>query len=222
MTLIGIGGAARAGKSAIAEVLEREFGFQVLNMSDALSDALYALNPIVFLPQAVRLPDGSALGAHKHMRYQALVDLVGYTEAKTVPEVRRLLQFLGTEVGRNIIDEDVWVDIMTRRILALGARARVAVTSIRFLNEIDMIYGLYGATLYVIRPEPADTLRAHQLAAQPTSAHSSETSVSEEHFSHLIVNDGTLNQLAMKVSDFARAQGAAPIRSTVAATGGEK
>lgn len=206
MTLIGIGGAARAGKSAAAEVLESRHGFQVLNMSDALSDALYVLNPTVFLPFPVHFPDGSLLGGQKRISYQKLVDLVGYTEAKTVPEVRGLLQRLGTEVGRNMIDEDVWVNAMCRRIVEIGhATQPVVVTSVRFPNELEMIRSLGGDTMYVTRTEPTDTLRAHQIATQPTRSHSSETSISAQDFDYCIENDGTLIELADKVSDFVRA-----------------
>ena len=42
-----------------------------------------------------------------------------YTELKTNREVRRLLQVLGTDIGRDMIDPDLWVDIASRKIAAV-------------------------------------------------------------------------------------------------------
>lgn len=199
MTLIGIGGPLRAGKDEFANVLVREYGFTKLGMSDVLRDALVALNPLVRLEAdaPVRLPDGSAL-AVTEIRAAWLIELVGYTAAKKVREVRRLLQVLGTEVGRNMLGEDVWVNAMELRIDALdrewvtlhpgreSSDHRIVVTGIRFDNELEMIENLGGESLYISRREA--------LAAKAT--HASELSIYPSDFSCQVHNDGTLEELA--------------------------
>ena len=58
---------------------------------------------------------GSGLGATERVTYREAIEERGYTEAKAeFPEVRRLLQVFGTEVGRDLFGENVWVDIMKR------------------------------------------------------------------------------------------------------------
>ena len=206
MTLIGLGGAKRAGKSAVADVLRKRFGFTILDMSAPLHEALLTLDPWVratpggALP---RLPDGSVLVdlCNYPMRYSRLAALVDYDEMKSIPEVRRLLQVFGTEVGRGLFGEDVWVRKMEERIEAIRApfryphgdgavdEARIAVTGIRFENELEMIQDLGGTSIYVRRAELLTN----------TDTHASERSLISTDFDHVLVNGGTLPELEARV-----------------------
>lgn len=178
-TLIGLGGRLRSGKDAVADHLVAKHGFVKLGMSDALHEAMLAIDPIVD-------PGDSARGGMPET-YSELVERVGYVEAKTDPEVRRLLQKLGTEVGRNMIGENVWVSIMARKIDDhRSAGHPVVVTGLRFPNETQMIRELGGRTVWIDRPS---------LAAGAAAAHVSENSVSEADFGERIINDGTLEDL---------------------------
>src|SRR5690606_741544 len=110
-----------------------------------------------------------------------------YVEAKTDPEVRRLLQKLGTEVGRNMIGENVWVSIMARKIDDhRSAGHPVVVTGLRFPNEPQMIRELGGRTVWIDRPS---------LAAGAAAAHVSENSGSESALGARIIYAGTLEGL---------------------------
>lgn len=210
MTLIGLGGKKRAGKDAVAEILKRRFGFTVLGMSDALHEAMVTLNPWVFIPHdyRVRVSDGGLLGS-RMIRYALLADLVDYDEMKTIPEVRRLLQVFGTEVGRNLLGEDVWVDVMKRKIVDIGAGRHplnIAVTGIRFENELEMIEDLGGTSIYVRRPEA--------VIAASTDTHSSEHSLLPRDFDHVLDNDGTLSDLeAMVIEHIFEWHGIEPLAS---------
>jgi hypothetical protein len=177
-TLIGIGGALRAGKDTIADHLVGGYLFKRHQMSDPLAEALLVLDPIIFY-------DG-------RQRYSELVAEVGYTEAKKNPEVRRLLQTLGTEIGRQMIGENTWVDIAARNIDEDRHiyRRDVVITGIRFKNELDMIRSRGGVLLYVRRPA---------LETSSSSAHASETSLTEEDFDEVVVNDGSIADLEDKV-----------------------
>lgn len=192
MTLIGIGGAARAGKDTVANVLVERFGYTKMGMSDLLNDALLTLDPLVNVTVPVKLPDGSTI-SNRTMHYSMLVKLVGYTEAKTVPDVRWLLQKLGTDVVRNMIDKDAWVKAMTRRILNLlraDRDARVVVSGIRFPNELDMIHSLNGHSVYIHCPD------------LQSLEHISEQAILPKDFNHRLSNDRTLPHLENEVLAF--------------------
>lgn len=185
--VILIGGALRAGKDTVADHLVEKYGFTKLGMSDPLLEALLALDP-----WATAGSFGAA-GDHKPgLRVSDVIKQFGYTQAKAKsPEIRRLLQKLGTEVGRNIIGEDVWVDIATRRVQGhVKAGRSVVLTGIRFPNELDIADRIQGAsviTAYVSRPSAEKDAAA--------TAHTSEGSVKRQDFLWHIPNLGSIADL---------------------------
>lgn len=181
--LIGLGGKLRAGKDAVGDYLEAKHGYTKLGMSDALNEALLAMNPLI--------PGDTYGWETEYVRYRDLHEAVGYVEAKRNPEVRRLLQALGTEVGREMIDPDVWVNIAVAKIQALRAQGiPVVITAVRFPNEVEMIRRLGGTTVWIERPE-----RGTEGLTEGIEAHASETSVNDSMFDIRIWNNGTLEQL---------------------------
>lgn len=188
--LIGLGGLLRSGKDAFADYLVDEYGFVKLGMSDALHEAMLKIDPVVRIWN-----DGS------FERYAEKIKEVGYVEAKKLPEVRRLLQKLGTEVGRNMVGEDVWVNIMARKIDDHRAAGHpVVVTGIRFPNEVQMITALSGETLWLERP-------GIHAPSTGTASHASENSVSATDFDSVVLNDGSLGELREKADEIARRYG---------------
>ena len=189
--IVGIGGKLSSGKDAVADHLVDKHGWVKIGMSDALADALYVLNPWIYKsrPEADETYD-----AVLHpIRYQDLHGMVGYIKAKEEPEVRRLLQVLGTEVGREQIDDNLWVNMMVKRVRGAvdSGVPGVIVTGVRFENELDaIIETLGGETWWVNRPS---------LSATVNAGHASENSVSADDFSTVIENDGTLTDLYAKV-----------------------
>lgn len=190
--VIGLGGHLRAGKDAAADYLVSEHDFVKLGMSDALHEALLAIDPRI---EAAFFPgkEGESAPRIQFFRYSELVAQVGYVEAKKNPEVRRLLQKLGTEVGRDMIGEDILVDIVERKVRRLVAEGRsVVLTGVRFPNELHLVdVVLNGQTVWISRPghEPDGS----------AGVHASETSVHPEHFARTVINDGSLEGLRFKV-----------------------
>lgn len=184
-TLIGLGGRLRAGKDAVADYLVEHHGFVKLGMSDALNEAMNRLNPIVGVEQNLR--------GLKAVRYAELVEREGYVEAKKNAEVRKLLQRLGTEVGRNLLGEDTWTTPAGRTIEPLLLEGKsVVITGIRYPNEATLIQQFAGYSVWVERPSEVDS-------SAPAAAHSSENGVTAEDFDTTIINDGTLEDLYVKV-----------------------
>lgn len=197
-SLIGLGGKLRAGKDAIGDYLEENHDYVKLGMSDALNEALLKLNPII--------PTGKhwEAGYEHYMTYQDYHGAHGYVEAKKNPEVRRLLQVLGTEVGREMIDPDVWVRIAEKKIREHWEAGRnVVITAMRFPNEIEMLERLGGFSVWVERPT-ADRLGDTQGDKVQIGAHASENSVSEIDFQFTLLNDSTLDALYTKVEEVLR------------------
>lgn len=181
--LIGLGGNLRAGKDAFADNLAGNHGFIKMGMSDNLNAALLRLNPIIPVY-------GEWQSVAAYMHYADLHDRVGYVEAKKNSEVRRLLQVLGTEVGREMIGPNVWVDMARRDIEQHMRNGRsVVITAVRFPNEIEMIRALGGTTVWIERAVEA------RGASEAVSGHASERSVSADDFEYVIENDGTIAEL---------------------------
>lgn len=174
--LIGLGGLLRSGKDTFADYLVEKHGYVKVQMSDPLHEAMMTLDPIV----DVWPGEGEPVTDH----YQWLVGKVGYVEAKKYPEVRRLLQVLGTEIGRKMFGENVWVDLAGRKIDELRATGKpVVITGLRYPNEIEMIRSRKGHTLWVDR------------GGRSSTDHASENSVTYHDFDQVVHNLGTLADL---------------------------
>lgn len=199
--LLGLGGLKASGKDAVADILAISSPHIVkMGMSDVLADALYTLNPLI---PGVSFPERDT------MRYADHVDVVGYTQAKTHPEVRRLLQSLGTEVGRDLLSPTLWVDALRLRIEhAMAKGSSVVLTGIRYPNELWLVRALNGVSVYVTRPSlteskqestPDLTFRQYpSVLPADLDSHTSETSVGPDDFDARLANDGTLADLRTK------------------------
>ena len=205
--LIGLGGYLRAGKDAVGDYLEAKHDFHKMGMSDPLHKATMILNPWFKLDYPIRV--GYLRTANwEPVRYRDIIDSVGYVEAKKHSEIRTWLQLLGTEVGRKMISESVWIDIAEKNIRALlDSGKSVVLTATRFPNEIDMIHRLGGEAVWIDRSaskrlEQAEVgkdtygrVKKPEEAAEGLSGHDSENSVSADDFDLTIENNGTLAEL---------------------------
>jgi len=192
--LVGIGGPLGSGKDALADYLVENHGYQKTFMSEPLHEALATINPWIVFEQ-----DPQHDGIVYPTRYVDLVELVGYTEAKRTPEVRRLLQALGTEVGRNMMGETVWTDMAQKKIRSWRSKGLpVVITGIRFPNELEMIREMGGVSVWVHRPQDIDALVDGAI-----HGHSSETSLSREDFDLTVHNTGSLDDLEVRAAELA-------------------
>ena len=161
----------------IAEVGQRILGIE---LTDSTVNALLcALNPIVVLP-------GKRQFGHtpKLVRANDFVTAYGYERAKVMqPELRRLLQRLGTEAGRGILGKNVWVDACLR-----NAPERLVISDTRFTNEALAIKARGGIVVRIGRPRYG-----------PVNDHSSETGLESFDFDARIENDSTLADFYRKI-----------------------
>lgn len=109
----------------MGQVLVDRFGFTRRGFADAVRRVLYELNPYVAID-----------GWDERFRVQSVVDEHGWEYAKANTEIRQLLQRLGTEAGRGVLGEDIWVrTAMTN----LKYEESYVFTDVRFPNEADAI-----------------------------------------------------------------------------------
>lgn len=79
---------------------------------------------------------------------------------------RQMMQTLGTEWGRTLVDEDLWINVARRKLLRYTAMHRslrpelVVFSDVRFENEAAMLRNLGGVIVHVHRPGAA-TVHAH-------------------------------------------------------------
>jgi hypothetical protein len=190
MEIIGLSGYARAGKDEVAKTLAKSHGFSHIAFADKLRAALLALNPIV-----------SYVGWHDNAGHRILptedtyvtVENVinaygwdGYKSSEYEPEIRRLLQRLGSVVGRQILGVNICV------IAALTGwpdDAKIAVSDVRFPNEAQRIKDMGGVIWRVNRP-----------GVGPANSHPSETALDDWDFDWVYENRSDLGGLATDIS----------------------
>jgi dephospho-CoA kinase len=165
--LIGFAGAAGAGKDSAAKALVKA-GAERRAFADPIRSLLYALNPYVD-DCACRLAD--------------LVHDEGWETAKrNTPEVRRLLQQLGSEV-RKTAEPSYWIDLTLANLPAFAV-----VTDVRYPNEAQAIRERGGMIVQINRP-----------GFEPLLEHESETPLQPDLVDVVIANDGNVEQLHDRV-----------------------
>lgn len=126
------------------------------------------------------------------IRYTDLVAAVGYTAAKENPEFRAFLQRTGTEAGRKLVRDSLWVDLAMNR--ARNASGHAIITDTRFPNEAQAVRDAGGVLVRVVRPG----------LPRPANEHASETSLDGwGDWDHVVVNDGTKADLHADAIAFA-------------------
>jgi hypothetical protein len=167
--IIGLSGYAQSGKDSTAELLCLNYGYTRLAFADPMRQALITINPK--LDSITRVSD--------------LVEDYGWDVAKKNPEVRRLLQVLGTDFGRKMLGDDVWINIA---LSGIKSEDKIVVSDVRYPNEAEAIKKLGGTVWRINR---------HNHSA--VNGHTSEHAMDNYMFNYVIYNDGTLDDLSDEV-----------------------
>lgn len=175
--IIGLCGYYGSGKDEAAKALV-ERGWERIAFADPVRQMALAIDPMV----DSCFSDDLELDT----RLSVVVAQRGWLEAKTLPEVRRLLQRVGTEAVRNIIGPDTWVQIAERSLPMVLGLQNVVFTDVRFANEVAMIRKHGGLVIRIDRP-----------GNEPTVKHVSETYPFAPDCT--IINDGTIEELHQEI-----------------------
>ena len=171
--LIGFTGRAQAGKDTAAQALVRAHGYTQLGFADTLKEMALAVDPYV-----------TDLGRPEPRRLSQIVATHGWETAKQIPEVRQFLQCLGTEAGRGLLGDDIWVRTAIARIDRCPSPVTLA--DVRFPNEADAIRARQGHIIRIHRPTHA---------SQIDTTHASETAADLIRPDRTIHNTGTIQDL---------------------------
>lgn len=178
--LIGLHGFAQCGKDTVGKYLVENYGFTRVSFADAVRDALAALNPyIATRTNGVRL-------------LSELLKEWDWERAKQEPNVRELLQRMGTEVGREIFGQTVWLDIADRK---LDGLERAVITDCRFPNEVGLVK-VNGGEVWRITRKGVGSINSHV----------SDKGLSDEYIDRTIENDSTLEALYARVDELMNQQ----------------
>lgn len=181
--IIGLSGYARSGKDEAAKGLEF-FGFQRVAFADKMREFLYVLNPLVM--GTTEMP----------VRLKYVVDRYGWDGYKETPwgkDMRELMQRLGTDCGREMLYDSVWVDAALDDYRTGKIRSAV-ISDVRFPNEAEAIKELGGFVVRVVRP-----------GVYPANGHESETALDFWDFDDRVLNNSTIEVLHERVANLALA-----------------
>ena len=197
--IVGVSGKKRHGKDTVGQTLNMSRGF----MQTAFADPLKIMAMDLFWLTYDQCYGG--VGLDGKVVDRELVD------PRWGLSPRQILQLLGTEVGRNVHTE-VWVrntlkhiedafagrevnfhyqSLRTFRPVTFnkGHAARWCITDCRFPNEAEAVKAAGGIVVKVHRPGLGES----------GDSHASETSVDLVEEDHLLINDGTLEDLQAQV-----------------------
>lgn len=176
--LIGVTGVAQSGKTTLGKLIVERNGFQHHNFADTMRDFLCAVNPIIE-EQVIQIDHETEKVEVSVIRVKDIVGEIGWEGAKVeYPEVRQLMQRLGTEAGRNLFGENFWVDQLFLR----HSPNNLVITDVRFPNEAQAIKNRGGIIVRIKRD-----------GYEPVNGHISETAYTDQDF--ILYNNGTPDEL---------------------------
>ena len=183
--IIGLTGLAGSVKDTVRAMFEQDHGYSGLAFADPMRRMLASL---------IEYVGADPLYMSERAFKEALIPQVGAS-------YRELAQTLGTEWGR-AIRPDLWVRMAEARLDSLrhahrGATEplRVVISDVRFLNEAEWIRDAGGEVWRIERPNVA-----------PVRHHQSERELLQIHADQLLLNDGSMEDLWVRVSTLCEAR----------------
>lgn len=113
---------------------------------------------------------------------------------------RYAMQTLGTEWGRDTINDSIWPQVVINKIKSIPSE-KFVITDVRFDNEYHSIVKAFpDAKIYtyeVIRPDNTSSLTGQ------AASHRSESGLSDDIKREIILNDGYLKEFLEKIKNIA-------------------
>ena len=169
--LIGIAGRARSGKDTVANFIVAAIGGYRYSFADPFRAML--------VPLGVDMSD-----PYWQARKEEPIPALGVSP-------RRMMQTLGTEWGRQLINPDLWHIMAHQRLLQNGPGT--VISDVRFDNEAAWIRKHGGRIIHVFRPD-----------TKAVEAHASEDGIEMQDTDVRLFNSGTLEELLLSVRELLR------------------
>jgi hypothetical protein len=175
---IGMIGKAGSGKDTVADYIVEKYGYSKIAFADPLKKAVQ----IMFDVDDDHMFD-------RDLREKELDEWRPWS-------VRKLLQFVGTDLMREQVDKDIWMKNAVSRIKKMN---RVVISDARFPNEVDGVrerLAGYSKVFFIRVSRPG-----HEDAKGGIQGHESESHVDSLNADIEIINDGTVEDLYAMVDD---------------------
>lgn len=168
--LIAFTGKQRSGKDTAAEYLSKFGPSKILKFADPL----YTIEEMIY-------------------------DYIGYPIPKDKTKRRGLLQYIGTEFGRETVDPNIWCKLLERNFEEYKdafPQHNYFITDVRFPNEIELCNRLGFTIVNIIRDENK------RIEAGATKMnHASENALTDEYLvdCYCLTNNGSLESFYSKL-----------------------
>lgn len=144
MELIGVVGFIGSGKGTVGDILASEYGYEKLSFAGKLKDAV----SVMFNWDRAMLEGDTS----KSRNDREVMDEFWSKKFNKTITPRYILQFMGTEVIRNNLHENFWIDALEN---SLQKNKKYVITDVRFPNEMEMVKQNGGKLVWVKRgPDP--------------------------------------------------------------------
>ncbi len=197
--IIGLLGFIGSGKGTAGDILV-ENDFTALSFAGSLKDAV---SSIFGWDRALLEGDTE----ESRIFRETVDDFWSVKFGKSITP-RYILQYFGTEVCRNNLLDSIWVDSLERKIKQYD---NVVITDVRFKNEISFLRSIGAKFIHIDRKETRpewygflDSVDRPVFVAyaEARDIHKSEYEwYSNPHIDYIIQNDGTLQELELKILD---------------------
>lgn len=181
--IVAFSGLKGSGKDTAARVLIAEYGFTKVAFADAVREMALVIDPLIPIHpgkmwQYITMMD-------QYMPLSEVIEEFGWDKAKReIPEVRRLLQVIGTEAGRMVLGENVWVNLLASRFPDItDPESRYVITDCRFDNEVEFVRSNHGSVVWIERP------------GLVSDGHASESTHIKDLATVILHNDETIEEL---------------------------
>ncbi len=172
--IIALMGYARVGKDAIAQEFVMNNSFERIGFADSLREMLYKFNPSL-----INNEDGTIVNIKDY------VDKYGWEDAKSFYFVRESLQILGSEAGRDVLGENIWIETLFKK----PTGARIIIPDCRYINEAQAVRERGGVVIRIKRD-----------GVYPVNSHASDQINFDADFE--INNNGTVKESYLQILEY--------------------
>ncbi len=193
--IVALSGLIGSGKDTVANYLVQNYGFLKLSFGSTVKDTVSSL---------FKWPRNLLEGDTEESRlFREEVDSFWTKKFNSIVTPRWAMQYVGTDLVRNQLHQNMWVDCIEREI-TLNKVRDIVISDCRFPNEIDMLSSV-GAKLAVVlgKNEPAWITEVVN-TGKTNKAHESEWAWLNklDHYPYRIRNQAGFDELHQNIEGF--------------------
>lgn len=167
--ILAVAGKKGAGKDTLADALVKRFKFKKISLADELKTMCSEVfkypnthnydptlkekkwdTPITINASHIAAITDYLLANEFNVTEDMVIELFNIGEGRELETPRQLLQFVGTDMIRTVVDPDVWIKL-TKRVIK-DMEGHVVIPDARFENERNAFRNIGGKVALVKRP----------------------------------------------------------------------